>query len=288
MSIGGEGYGERDRTGDEGTAGGFGRGPAALTTTRTRLPDGEGGGGRPPVRPGRSLVTIVGVVVLLIAAIAFANQGGDDGGDDGANGKEGAAAQPTAPTGQKPVDGTKGGIPSGFPKSRQGAESAAANYAVALGGDGMFDDTERKKIVEAVYAPDIAAKRTDDLDKVYKDPDFLTKIGLEKNGEAPGGSTFISRTNPVGTKVVKFDKSRAKVAVWRSSLFGLAGEGSKTPVTESWYTNTFDLKWTGEDWKVSDFKQKDGPTPVGRDQAASSAKEMAKAVEGYGGFTYAR
>jgi hypothetical protein len=288
MSIGGEGYGERDRTGDEGAAGGYGRGPAALTTTRTRLPDGEGGGGRPPVRPGRSLVTIVGVVVLLIAAIAFANQGGDGGGEDGAGDKPGGEAQPTAPTGQKPVKGGKGGIPSGFPKSQQGAESAAANYAVALGGDGMFDDAERKKIVEAVYAPDIAEKRADDLDGVYKDPKFLTKIGLKENGEAPSGSTFISRTNPVGTKVVKFGSSSAKVSVWYSSLFGLAGEGSKTPVTESWYTNTFDLKWTGDDWKVSDFKQKDGPTPVGRDQAASSAKEMAEAVEGYGGFTYAR
>ena len=74
MSIGGEGYGERDRTGEEGGGSAYDRGSVGLTT-RTRLPDGEGGGGRPPSRPGRNVITVVGVVVLLIAAIAFANQG---------------------------------------------------------------------------------------------------------------------------------------------------------------------------------------------------------------------
>jgi hypothetical protein len=269
------GYGERDRTDDES--------PAGLTTT-TRLPDSEGSGRTAP-RPGRSVVTLVGIVVLLIAAIAFANQGGDDG--DSADGQPSGEAQPTAPTGRKPVK-SDGEIPSGFPQSKQGAESAAANYAVALGGDGMFDDAQRKKIVDAVYAPHIADQRRSALNRVYRDPKFLTKIGLKKNGEAPGNTTFISRTNPVGTKITKFGKSSATVSVWYSSLFGLAGEGSKNPVTESWYTNTFDLKWAGGDWKVNDFKQKDGPVPVGRDQTASTAKEMAEAVEGFGGFTYAR
>jgi hypothetical protein len=287
MNIGGEGYGERDRTGEEGAGSAYDRGSVGLTT-RTRLPDGEGGGGRPPSRPGRNVITVVGVVVLLIAAIAFANRGGgsDEGGESGSKG--GGEARPTAPTGEKPVQGGKGGIASGFSQSEQGAESAAANYAVALGSDGMFDTAERKKIVSAVYAPDVADTRKDDLDKIYSDPKFLKKLGLSDSGEAPDGSSFISRTNPVGTKVVDYDSSQAKVSVWNSSLFGLAGEGSKSPVTESWHTNTFQLKWVGDDWKVEDFDQKTGPTPVGRDQTASSAKEMADAVEGYGGFTYAR
>ncbi|MFE1842779.1 hypothetical protein ACFW8Z_04800, partial [Streptomyces sp. NPDC059515] len=53
--------------------------------TRTRLPEGEGGGPYGGARrtgrsSSRSLVTVVGVVVLLIAAIAFANRGGDGSG----------------------------------------------------------------------------------------------------------------------------------------------------------------------------------------------------------------
>jgi hypothetical protein len=289
MSIGGgEGYGERDRTDEEGMA--YGRGPSQ-TTTRTHLPGSEGTG-RPPARPGRSVITVVGIVVLLIAAIAFANRGGSGSDEDKANSADqnggGPAAQPTAPTGKQPVRTGSGGIASDFPKTQQGAQSAAANYAVALGGDGMFRDSERTKIVKAVYAPNIAGKRARALNKVYSDPEFLKRIGLKSDGSAPSGATFVSRTNPVGTKVTSFNSSSAMVSVWYSSLFGLAGEGSKDPVGESWYTNTFDLKWVAGDWKVTDFNQKDGPTPVGHDQAASSAEKMADAVKGYGGFTYAR
>ncbi|WP_326808112.1 hypothetical protein OHB04_22170 [Streptomyces sp. NBC_01775] len=293
MSDGGE-YGRaHDPAGPGGTDPAYGRDPGRLTT-RTRLPGSEGSGGRPPTRPGRSLITIVAVVVLLIAAIAFANRGGgkEDGKGGGGSAEEGrnggAQAQPTAPTGQKPVKPGTDTPASGFAHTEQGAQSAAANYAVALSGDGMFADSTRQKIVKAVYAPRVASDRMDDLDRVYTDPKFLRGIGLKKDGSAPKGSTFVARTIPVGAKVLDYKDNKARVAIWYSSLFGLAGEGSKTPVTESWYTNTFELSWLDGDWKVADFKQKEGPTPIGKDQAASSADEMADAVERFGGFTYAR
>ncbi|MFF2013282.1 hypothetical protein ACFVWY_30055 [Streptomyces sp. NPDC058195] len=263
--------------------------------TRTRLPDGEGGDGygspRRPVRKPRSMVMMVGVVVLLVAAIAFANMSG--GGGDRDNGDPGRAAgspntSSTAATGTKPVQGKNGTIASGFAHNEQGAQSAAANYAVALGSAEMFDKGRRRAIITSVYAPEVAAARQGDLDKVYSGRDFLTSIGLEADGTAPAGLTFVSRSNPVGTRVVKFDGDTASVAVWYSALFGLAGEGSKNPVAESWFTNTFELTWLDGDWKVTNFTQKDGPTPVGRDQAASPADEMADAVEQFGGFTYAR
>ncbi|MCA6095300.1 hypothetical protein LE181_24435 [Streptomyces sp. SCA3-4] len=264
--------------------------------TRTRLPEGEVDPYAPPRRgrtgrpSNRNLMSVVAVVVLLIAAIAFANRGGGSGSGstDGDAAKDGPRSGATAPSGVKPVDGKTGGIASGFAHSEQGAQSAAANFAVALGGDGMFRADSRHAIVNAVYAPDVAAARQGDLDKVYSDQEFLQKIGLDANGNAPKGMTFVSRTNPAGTRVVKYAGDTASVAVWYSSLFGIAGESSTHPVADSWYTNTFDLKWTGDDWKVTGFTQKDGPTPVARDQVASSAKEMSDAVEGFGGFTYAR
>ncbi|OEJ39727.1 hypothetical protein AR457_18915 [Streptomyces agglomeratus] len=283
MNLGDEhGYGNDSGRSDR--VGGSGQ-------TRTRLPEGGGsdvyGGARRPVRTSRSLITVVGVVVLLIAAIAFANRGGGETGPvDEA--KRGAGAEPTSATGVKPVAGKNGTIPSGFARDEQGAQSAAANYLVALGSDGMYDTDRRHEIVDTVYAPEVAAARQGDLDKVYADEKFLTGIGLKADGAAPDGQTFISRFSPVGSKVEKIESGTATVSVWYSALFGLAGEGSKNPVTESWYTNTFDLKWVGDDWMVTDFTQKDGPVPVGRDQAASSAEEMAGAVEQFGGFTYAR
>ncbi|ODA75453.1 MULTISPECIES: hypothetical protein [unclassified Streptomyces] len=258
--------------------------------TRTRMPDSGGphGGGR---RGGgrtssRSLVTVVGVVVLLIAAIAFANRGGDDsasGGDD-----DSPKAEATAPSGEKPVRSANAGIPSGFARDRQGAESAAANYSVALGSADLFNTDRRREITTAVYTPEVAAARQADLDRAYSNEEFLANIGLDKDGKAPAGQTFISRVIPVGTKVTKSTDNDATVEVWYTSLFGLSGERSSNPVTESWYTTTYQLKWVENDWKITDFQQKDGPVPVGRDQQASTAEDMTKAVEEFGGFTYAR
>ncbi|MFJ2774018.1 hypothetical protein [Streptomyces sp. NPDC087300] len=265
--------------------------------TRTRLPEGEGGGddvyggarrsGRSGRSSSRSLVTVVGVVVLLIAAIAFANRGGDESSAGGGDGKK-SDTSPTAPSGTKPVGGKNSGIPSGFAHDEQGAQSAAANYAVALGSAEMFDKDQRHGIVNTVYTPDEATKRQSSLDKVYSGEKFLTSIGLNADGSAPKNTKFVSRIIPVGTKATKFSGDRASVEIWYSSLFGLAGEDTKNPVSESWFTNTYELRWVDGDWKVADFRQKDGPVPVGRDQRASTADDMAKAVEQFGGFTYAR
>ncbi|MEU8971964.1 hypothetical protein AB0D11_22275 [Streptomyces monashensis] len=259
--------------------------------TRTRLPENDPYGGAPrrPTRSSsRSLVTVVGVVVLLIAAIAFANRG-DHSTADSASGK---GARPKAvatdPSGTRPVTTESAGIPSGFAHTEQGAQSAAANYAVTLGSADMFDSAKRHAIVDAVYTADVAASRQSELDRVYASQQFLSNIGLAKNGAPPAGQTFVSRVIPVGTKITAAGTDTATVEVWYTSLFGLSGTSSTNPVTESWFTNTFELKWANNDWKVTDFQQKDGPVPVGRDQRASTADDMTKAVEEYGGFTYAR
>ncbi|MEV6960913.1 hypothetical protein AB0M97_17295 [Streptomyces sp. NPDC051207] len=259
--------------------------------TRTRLPgaggDVYGGARRGGRSSSRSMVTVAGVVALLIAAIAFANRGGDDSapGETAADKPESAA---TAPTGRRPVGAKAGGIPTGYAHDAQGAQSAAANYSVALGSADMFTTARRKEIVETVYAPDVAAARQAELDKAYASEKFLTNIGLEKDGSAPVGQTFVSRVIPVGTKVTASGSAETKVEVWYTSLFGLSGDNSKNPVTESWYTTSYTLRWVGNDWKVTDLQQKDGPVPVGGDQRVSTADDMTKAVEEYGGFTYAR
>ncbi|MFI1718493.1 hypothetical protein [Streptomyces litmocidini] len=261
--------------------------------TRTRLPEGNGGdvygGARRPVRSSRSLITVVGVVVLLVAAIAFANRGGDEPADAaGARSGTPGRTAPTAATGVRPVTGKNGAIPTGYSHDDQGAQSAATNYAVALGSAEMFSASTRNEIVHAVYAPSVAAARQNDLDKVYADKGFLSRIGLQDDGSAPQGMTFISRIVPVGARVDSYTDDKATVSVWYSSLFGMAGEGSKNPVSEAWYTGSYELQWVDGDWKVTGFDQKEGPVPVGRDQRASTAEEMSDAVGQFGGFTYAR
>ncbi|MCP9991918.1 hypothetical protein [Streptomyces sp. DH20] len=257
--------------------------------TRTRLPEAGGdpyGGARRNGRSSsRSLVTVVGVVVLLIAAIAFANRGGgDSGAEEGADSPKAAA---TAPTGEKPVPAGAAGIPAGFAHDRQGAESAAANYAVALGSAEMFNKARRDAILQSIIVPARVADFEARLDNAYT-PEFNENVGLNGDGTTPEGLTFVSRTTPIGTKVTESSSDTATVEVWCSGLLGLAGESSTNPVTNSWFTITMQLKWTDDDWKIVTHSQKDGPTPVPGDERASSADEMAKAVQEYGGFTYAR
>ncbi|GLF99811.1 hypothetical protein [Streptomyces yaizuensis] len=290
MSLGDE-HGYR---GDAGGRGHDGLGPdgfGGTGQTRTRLPnsaDPDNHPGRRPPRSSRSMIAVVAVVVLLVAAIAFVNRGDDTGDDpsDTAKPRPGAAAA-TAATGVKPVRGETEGIPTGYARDEQGAQSAAANFTAALGSDRMYDQDQRRRVVSTVYAPAVAEARRSALDKVYTEQ-FLTDIGLREDGTAPPGLTFVSRFTPLGSKVDRFSDTSATVSVWHTALFGLAGETSKTPVTQSWYTYTFQLTWTGGDWKVTEYTQKDGPVPVGRDQTASGAKEMADAVQQFGGYTYAR
>ncbi|MFH8760633.1 hypothetical protein [Streptomyces atroolivaceus] len=259
--------------------------------TRTRLPGGaeDGDGyGRRPTRNSRSLIMVVGVVVLLIAAIAFANQGGGGAsGTDGEKKPDAAGAGPTAATGTKPVQGKNGTIASGFAHDEQGAQSAAANYAVALGSAEMFDKTKRDGILDAVIAPASVEQFRTTLDEAYS-TDFFRNVGLNDDGTAPAGFAFVSRTTPIGTKVTKSSVDQATIEVWCSGLVGLAGEGSTKPVTDGWFTITMELQWVDGDWKVITHSQKDGPAPVGGDNRASSADEIAGAVNGFGGFTYAR
>ncbi len=215
--------------------------------------------------------------------------GGGGNGGDGASGSEGkkAGAEPTAATGTKPVTGKNGEIPSGFAHDAQGAQSAASNFAVALGSAGMFNQASRQTIVQTTHDPSVVDKLVADLNTAYS-PGFLKNVGLNEDGSAPAGLTFVSRTVPVGTKVVDSNGDTATVEVWCTGLVGMAGQGSTKPVTETWFTISEKLKWSGNDWKIESSSQTEGPTPVSGDNRASSADEIAGAVEGYGGFVYAR
>ncbi|WP_309057236.1 hypothetical protein [Streptomyces sp.] len=273
---------------------GFG-GVGGSGQTRTRLPEGNSGdvygGARRPVRSSRSLVTVVGVVVLLIAAIAFANRGGGDRTDAtptaGTAAPRGEAGAPTSATGVRPVTAKNGAVPTGFAHDEQGAQSAAANYAVALVSADILKPDQRREIVRQVIAPDKADALAANLDKAYSG-EFLEKLGLDAQGNAAPGMTYVSRTAPVGTKVTAFSTDTATVEVWCTGVFGTAGVSSTNPVTNDWFTMTLALRWVDGDWKVASFSQKEGPAPVHTDRTASDAEAITKAVQEFGGFTYAR
>ncbi|MEV0530495.1 hypothetical protein [Kitasatospora sp. NPDC050463] len=263
--------------------------------TRTRLPVGEQPSSQPTgrqPRPLRTLLAVLVVVTLLVVAISIANRGKADPGTAPAHSSDGAA--PTAasgagpaPSGDQPVGTATNGIAAGFPHTDQGAQSAATNYAVAIGSADMFRTDSRHTIVATLADPSALTALQARLDQGFT-PETAARFGVDAQGRAPKGLTFVSRTIPVGTKSSAYSAESAKIEVWCTGLFGLAGERSVRPVSEEWFTLTLSLRWTGTDWKLTDFSRVAGPAPVPPDQQAATAEEITGAVEQFGGFRYAR
>jgi hypothetical protein len=180
----------------------------------------------------------------------------------------------------------RAGVPVGYAKTKDGAQSAAVNYAVAYGSADMFVPARRHAIVATIVERTRRQDLTTELDQAF------TTVGkgyqLDESGQPPDGLTFVSRTAPIGVRLVAFGAGTATVEVWTAGIVGLAGEGSPTPVTEAWTTATIQLHWSEKDWKWVSFTQRDGPVPASGLQTASSAADVVAGVRDFAGLRYAR
>lgn len=262
--------------------------------TRTRLPVAEQNApvtGR-QARPLRTLLTVLAVVTLLVVAVSIANRDKPAPGRTPATSGDragGTAPTPdrTAATGQQPVGTSANGIATGYPHTDQGAQSAAANYAVALGSADMFRTDTRRTVLTTLADPTALPTLQTRLDQAFS-PETTARYGLDAAGKAPKNLTFISRTVPIGTDLTNYSDTGTKVDVWCNSLLGLTGQSSPIPVTENWYTLSITMRWTGSDWKLIDYSRKAGPAPLPADQQAATSEEITGAVQQFGGFRYAR
>jgi hypothetical protein len=160
------------------------------------------------------------------------------------------------------------------------------NYAVAYGSADMFVPERRHAIVTVIV------ERASRQDLIRELDQAFSAVGkgyqLDESGQAPDGLTFVSRTAPIGVRLVAFDGGSATVEVWTTGIVGLAGEASPTPVTEAWATATVQLHWSEKDWKWVSFTQRDGPVPASGMQTASSAADVAAGVKDFAELRYAR
>ncbi|MGH3344887.1 MAG: hypothetical protein ACRDPK_18865 [Carbonactinosporaceae bacterium] len=255
--------------------------------TRVRLPDEAGplqSSRRPPWVTGAAALTIV---ALIVGAVVYVNHN-PPGGHQGHPG--GPASEPKIDpdpiSGSLPDGRAAAGVPVGYRHSAEGAQSAAANYAVAYGSEAMFDPAQRRAIVAAIADPAVATRLAARLDTAFA---AVSKTyGLDGDGDPPEGLTFVCRTLPVGVRLVSYGGDTAVVAVWINGIIGLAGDESTRPVAEGWHTMTVRLRWVEGDWRWRSFTQRDGPTPVSGRQPASGADEIARAVTTYEGLRYGR
>ncbi|MFI1291629.1 hypothetical protein ACH4VM_24720 [Streptomyces sp. NPDC020792] len=193
-------------------------------------------------RRRRRLITAVGGAVLAIAVVALAIRGG-------------TSSRPPAAD-LLPLT----------PHSRDGAQSAAARWAVAFGSERMFNTEDRHRLLQITAEPDQRSKLIQDYDDQYGP--FTRQLGLDEQGRPPAGAQFVSRAMPAGTTLRAYTGSTAEVDVWCSTVFGLTGKNvsKEIPVEAGWLTMSMSLHWTPEGWKLTEFEQTDGPEPT--DEAA--------------------
>ncbi|MGC0418520.1 hypothetical protein [Embleya sp. AB8] len=263
--------------------------------TRTRLPRPTSApeGPEPRRNPILSGIGVVVVIAVVIVSLLFAANRSDHGNGNGSTagdaGKTSAAPQapggPPLSAAQVP-ERTESGVPVGYPQTAEGAQSAASNFVVAYGSARMFRATTRTAIIGTITDPAVRDGLLARTDQVFRAQ--TTTFGLQADGAPPKGQTFVCRAVPMGTKSVSYSATSATVEVWSVGVVGLAGTGSTKPVAEAWNTTTMRLSWVNGDWKMSEFGQKEGPTPISGLQDPSSATDIAKADGEFGELRHAR
>ena len=236
---------------------------------------------------------VVGVVVLLIAAIAFANQGGGRRvGRAGSEKKPDAAgAGPTAATGTKPVQGKNGTIASGFAQTSRGRRARRRTTRWRWASADMFEPDEARRHRQHGRR-DHASADAPGRRSTRPTPTELPQQTSASNddGSAASGLTFVSRTIPVGTKV---DASRRRrrdrrgLVHRRCSAWQARAPPSRSPTTGSPSRCEAPVGRTATG-RSRLLARRTGPAPVDGDNRASTRRRDRGAVEEYGGFTYAR
>ncbi|MYW06128.1 hypothetical protein [Streptomyces sp. SID3343] len=262
--------------------------------TRTRLPRPTASPEGPEQRrnPVLSAIGVVVVVAVVIGSLLFAADRSDDGKDDDSkatgNSSQSTETSPAAPplSSARVPERVDAGVPVGYPQTGEGAQSAAANFVVAYGSYRMFQAAPRAAIIGAITDPTVRDGLLARADQVFRSQ--TSTFGLQADGTAPKGLTFVCRAVPMGTKSTAHTATSATVEVWSVGVVGLAGGGSVKPVSEAWNTTTMRLNWVNGDWKMVEFSQKEGPTPVSGLQVPSGAADIAKADGEFGELRYAR
>lgn len=267
--------------------------------TRVKLPPDPYSGGGPRRPRGRGVLLFVAALLVVLGIIAAVNRGSrDDPAPAAASSSAPGSSAGSTPPGSTPpattvpfADGLPQSvtqrIPTGFPDTLTGAESAASNYVVAYNSAQMFQPAVRHTFVATTADPAIVAARQVDLDNIFSTTSH--NLGLTAAGLAPSGSTLVEQAAPLGVHVVTHNPSAATatIAVWIVTVGGLAGAQSASPVTSSWYTVTVTLHFTHGDWKWESFAQADGPTPISGQQTPSTTQQW-QTLNGLGGLRYAR
>ena len=165
------------------------------------------------------------------------------------------------------------GVPAGFPRTSDGAVSAAAAFVCT--GQAILD-------MDPLSAEDairqMAATGTADQQVA----ETLAKLRTARSALAAGTGATVYRQAAVAWHVESFDSDRARIAIW--SVGVLARDGVAPPQA-GWATSTFDLVWERNDWKIEREVIVPGPAPIlDNSSAPATADQLISTLQGFTDF----
>lgn len=154
------------------------------------------------------------------------------------------------------------GIPSGYPRTTDGAVSAALTYANAAGTALFVTPEKRTQIAETIYTP--AAREngvlTDEVAAAVQDELNVTPdgLGLRADGTIDASRRAFAeclyqygayRVDDVDAST---DPSEVVVTTWAPCLNGVGSADDGSAVQVRWSEATTTMRWSGTDWQIAE------------------------------------
>jgi hypothetical protein len=181
------------------------------------------------------------------------------------------------PSTAKPAPAIGQGLdPKAYPRTKQGAATAAQAYDDALLQAVFSTPEERRTVVDTISSQ---AMR----DQITKDEDQSVAIYTKAFDLPRGLDEVVLRVAPLGWRVVTFTNDSARVETWTIAVGGKPGVGNG--IVSNFKTSTIDLVWERGAWRLAGSPQgKDGPTPVADNPEAGA--QLLTAVRDMQEFTH--
>lgn len=211
----------------------------------------------------KSAGAVLGAAVLLAGAGFIAGRGSAPrtstaGGPGAAPPASSGPARTGGPAG-RPYAGLRlvDGVPVGYPRTRSGALSAAANYTAAFGSPAVLTASGRGRLARTVEP---AGVPSDVRERLAQAPKSALLAGLERDRAA--GRPMVLQAVPITVKPVgPYTPGETKVAVYAATYVA----GSENTATVGHGTVYLTLVWAGGDWKLRSIinRPETGPVPAG-------------------------
>lgn len=210
-------------------------------------------------RAARHLAVAATAALVFLAGMAARGALGDRGATRTQEASTTPAADRAGPGATREVHDA----PAGFAATRQGASAAAIAYTATLSQRLLY--LEPPAAEAAVRA--IAARAS--ADTLVADAAAGLRAAREPLAQGSGATWWAVR--PLALKIDAYSPQRARLSVWLVRV--LSRQGVVVPQS-SWVTETVELVWEDDDWRLWSDTSTPGPTPVldGSDMPATAAQ----------------